>query len=133
MANPEVTNIDSRTLEAGDNKYRQEVLLSGENVLEGEVLGYVSASQKLGASGVADVDGREFASVIAAEDKDASGGDEPITVIYAGDVDDQKLVFDGAETLDTVVAGQPYSFKQLLRNAGIYANAYPAVLIEDNQ
>ena len=133
MANPTIQDITKRELASGDNKFRQEVLLSGEVVLKGEVLGYVSATQKLGSAGAADVDGREFAAVVAAEAKDASGGDEAITVIYAGDVDDSLLQFDGAETLDTVVAGQPHSYKQLLRRAGIDARTYTADQIPDNQ
>lgn len=133
MVNPVITNIDNRTLAMGNNKYRQEVLVSGEVVVEGELLGYIEVGQKLGASAAADVDGREFARVIAAEDKDASGGDEAITVLYEGDVDDSLLVFDGAEGLGTVVAGQSDSYKQMLRSYGILANTYPNVLVQDNQ
>ena len=133
MANPEITNIDNRNLAMGNNKYRQEVLLTGQVVVEGEVLGFVSASQKLVGAASAAIDGSENARVIAAEAKDASGGDKTITVLIEGDVDDSLLVFDGADTLATVVAGQPDSYKQMLRDYGILANTYPNILIKDNQ
>ena len=132
MANPNIENIDNRTLAMGNNKYRQEILLSGV-VVKGEVLGFISASQKLIATIAAAIDGSEVARVIAAEAKDASGGEKPITVLIEGDVDDSLLTFNAAETLDTVPTGQEDSMGQLLRGVGILANTYPNVLVKDNQ
>ena len=133
MSNPEITNVDNRTLEMGNNKFRQETLLSGENVVKGEVLGFVTASNKLMATVLAAVDGSEFARVIAAEAKDASAGDKTITVIIEGDIDDSLLVFNAAEGLTDVVAGQVDTYEQMFRDYGIHANTYPNVLIPDNQ
>lgn len=133
MDNPTITNIDNRTLAMGDNKYRNEILLSGEVVVKGELLGYVTASSKLAATAVGDSDGREYGTVFAAEDKDASGGDTSIKVLIQGDVDDSQITLDGAETLASFIASQPFTIRQILRNAGILVNTYDNVLIPDNQ
>ena len=131
--NPVITNLDKRILEMGDNKFRTGILLSGEVVVKGQVIGFVSASQKLKETASASVDGSEFARAIAFHDVDASGGDKPITYIYEGDVDDSLLVFNGGDTLVTVVAGQPDSYKEMLHGVSILANTYENDQVQDNQ
>lgn len=131
--NPEISNVENRNLEMGDNKWRTETLVDGESVVKGEVLGIITATEKVAASAIADVDGREFAKMIAAEDKIASGQDEKIRVVFAGDVDDSLLVFDGSEGLASFPVGSDETYREMLRGVGIYANTYPNVLIQDNQ
>lgn len=133
MTNPTILNIDSGVLETGDNKFRQETLLSGEVVVKGDVLGFVTTSGKVRITKSAAVDGSENARVVAFHDVDASGGDKNITVIIKGNVDDSLLLFDGADTLATVVAGQPDTYEMMLRDYGILAVNYSRDQIQDNQ
>ena len=133
MANPEITNLDNRTLKMGNNKSRTGVLLSGEVAVEGQVLGFVTASGKLALTKSALITGPEFARVVAEHAVDASGGDKPITYIIEGDLDDSLLVFDGVDDLDTVIAGETDTYREMFRDFGILANTYKNDQIQDNQ
>ena len=133
MANPAITNSNNRTLKMGNNKSRTGVLVSGETAVKGQVLGFVTASNKLALFKSGNVNGSEFARVVAEHDVDASAGDLPITYIIEGDLDDSLLVFDGADTLGTVVAGQTDTVLEMLRDYSILANTYKNDQILDNQ
>ena len=133
MVNPIITNVDNRTLAMGDNEHSQQILLDGQVVVKGQVLGKVTASGKLIKCIAAAVDGSEIPAYVAAQALSPSGADGTITTIKKGDVDDSLLVFNAAEGLLTVPAGQDRNMGELLRVVGICANTYPNVLIQDNQ
>lgn len=130
--NPEIKTIDNRTLPMGDNKYRTGILASGNNAVLGQVLGFLTASNKLGNTAPAKTDGAEFARVIAAHAVDASAGDKDITFFIEGDVDDALIVLDGGADLDTIVAGEVDNYRTMLRDYGILANTYLNDQVIDN-
>lgn len=66
-------------------------LLSGQNVVRGEVLGVVTASGKLKTALAASEDGSEAPQAIAAEAVHANGADAQILVYLGGDFDERKL------------------------------------------
>lgn len=71
-------------------------LLSGENVVAGEVLGIDTASDKIAAYDDGAADGTEIARAIAAEDVDAGAGDKPIVLFVLG-----AFIKDNLTGLDT--------------------------------
>lgn len=133
MSNPEITNLDNRTLKMGNNKSRTGVLVMGEVAVKGQVLGFVTASGKLALFKSGGATGIEFARVVAEHAVDATAADKAITYIIEGDLDDSLLVFDGADDLDTVVAGQTDTVREMLRDFSILANTYLNDQIQDNQ
>ena len=86
---------------AGDKKLVTAVLIliSGENVVRGEVLGQITASLKVNSSLNAAVDGSEVARFIAAEDMDATAGDKEIMVYREGEFDDSEVTFGTGQTI----------------------------------
>ena len=136
MANPNILNVDHRQLPAGDNRYIDGILASGETVVKDQALGIVTSSGEYAALQSAAVDGSQLIRGFAAQDVDASGGAETIRVLNEGDVDDSQIVFDGADTLATVPAtpaGQPDSYRIMLRDYGMTAKTLSDHFIQDNQ
>ena len=130
--NPEIKTIDNRTLPMGNNEYRTGTLASGNNAVLGQVLGFITLSNKLGNTAPAKTDGAEFARVIAAHAVDASGGDQDITYFITGNVDDSQVVLDGGADLDTIVAGEVDNYRTMLRDYTILANTYLNDQVIDN-
>jgi hypothetical protein len=87
-------------------------LVSGQNVVRGEVLGKITTGGKLAASLSAATDGSETPYAIAAEAVDASGGDASIAVYLSGEFDSDKLTIGTAHTAASIKDG--------LRALGIY-------------
>lgn len=75
----------------------KQTLISGQNVVRGKALGKITASNKLKILQSGSGDGSENAYAIAAEDIDASGGDEFITVYLSGGFNRDKVIFDGGD------------------------------------
>lgn len=73
-------------------------LVSGQNVTRGTVLGQITSGGKLNKSLSAASDGSQTPMAIAAEDKDASGGDKTILVYLAGGFKAGRLTFGTAHT-----------------------------------
>ncbi len=73
----------------------------------GTVMGRVSATGKLKPLASAAVDGSQYPVGVLADDYSVEEGeDQELAVCVAGDVDQNKLVFDGADTLSTVIDGR---------------------------
>lgn len=133
MANPNIINVDHRQLPAGDNRYIDAVLVSGQTVVKDQALGIVTASGKYAALKSGETDGSQLIRAWAAEIVDASGGDKNIRILNEGDLDDSQMVFDGSDTLDTVPTGEDDSYRVALRDYGMTAKTLKDHFIQDNQ
>ena len=111
MANPLITNFDrSKTFvwnartETGNNTNST---YDDVTILKATLMGRISASGlliplKSGAS-----DGSQFpVGVLLADTIVEAGATDVITIVVAGDVVADKIVFDGSDTLETVVSGR---------------------------
>lgn len=92
------------------------IILSGENLARGAVLGIVTASSKYRECDTAAVDGSEVPRKILAVAADATGGDVADVVIYnTGQFNEEKITLKGA----TVIA----DVKEDLRDRCIFLKA----------
>jgi hypothetical protein len=134
--NPEITNINSAVVELGNNEYRQVTIASGQDLLAGTVLGKITSSGKYVAVDSTATDGSQLARMILSADCDATDADTFAMAIITGDVDAGLLLFQNADSLDTVPAspsGQPDSYLDQLRDYTIFAITTDQLYIEDNQ
>ena len=99
---------------AGDFPIRTEkvVLISGQNVIRGTVLGVITASGKYNKSLSAAGDGSQNVFAIAAESVDASAGDKELVVYLSGDFNEDQLTFGTGHTAASTFAA--------LRNLSIF-------------
>jgi hypothetical protein len=94
-----------RLLARGPIDARKETLISGENVVRGTVLGKITASGKYNKSLAAAMDGSQTPDVIAAEDKDATGGDKEILVYWIGGFNENALTLGTGHTVASIKEG----------------------------
>lgn len=80
-------------------------LLSGEDVVRGEVLGEVTASGKFAASLSASTDGSETPRAIAAEDMDATTGDMTMLAYVEGEFNEDQLTIGTGHTAASIRQG----------------------------
>lgn len=92
-----------------------ETLITGQNLTRGAVLGRITASGKLNLSLSAAVDGSEVPYAILAEDKDATAGDQPVTVYKTGEFSEGALTIGTGHTAASIKDG--------LRDRGIFLKA----------
>ena len=133
MSNPEILDVDHRQLPAGDNRYIDVILANGESVVKDQALGIVTTSGEYAALQSAAVDGTQLIRAWAAEIGDATGGAITLRVLNEGELDDSKMVFDGADTLETVPTGEDDSYRVALRDYGMTAKTLTDHFIPDNQ
>jgi hypothetical protein len=110
-----MATIEQDNLFAGSFPVETEtaVLLSGQNVTRGTVLGKVTASGKLVIVNSAGTDdGRRAPYAIAAESVDATSGDKNILVYLSGTFNQSSMTFGGSDTIAT--------HKDALRNLSIF-------------
>ncbi len=89
------------------------VLITGQNLVRGSVLGKITASGKLTLSLSAAGDGSEAPFAILAHDTDATAADNDSTPIYlTGDFSDNAIVLGAGHTAASIKDG--------LRNIGIF-------------
>lgn len=80
------------------------VLISGQNLTRGAVLGMITASGKYTLSLLASSDGSQNPSVILAQDCDASGGDAAAVAYFDGTFNFSALTLGTGHTEATVTA-----------------------------
>lgn len=121
MANPVITENDSRPLFIDDIVGRSKTVAQDVSgvIAKGTILGVITASGKLAVAKSGSADGSEHPRYVALADIDATAGDVVTSVGANGKVNEDKLVFDGADTIDTAVGGQSYF--DWLRQSGIVA------------
>ena len=135
MSNPEITNYDTGSLVLANGKFGDINLNAAGAIIypAGQVLAFdaTAAKWKITVSGTAVVANAK--AVLAAETEFAGAGDKLVRAIIGGVVDQNLLVFDGADTIDTIPAGAADSFGLQLRDYGIEVIDPAQQLIEDNQ
>jgi phage baseplate assembly protein gpV len=135
MPNPEITNFDTGSLVLKDGEY-SDITLNAPGAVtypEGQVLAYdaAAAKWKITKSGTAAVANAK--AILSAETEFTGAGDKLVRAAIGGTVDQNFLVFDGADTIDTIPAGAADSFGLQLRDYGILAIDPANLTAEDNQ
>ena len=135
MPNPEITNQDTGSLTVFDGQYGDITLNAPGAVTypKGTVLAFDASAGKWKAtvSGTAAVANAK--ALLAQETEFPGAGDKLVRGVIGGEVDDDKLVFDGADDLDTIPASAADSFRLQLRSYGIIAKPLAEQLNQDNQ
>jgi len=88
------------------------VLVSGQKLTRGAVLGKITTSGKLTLSDDGASDGSETPYAILNEDVDATAGDKSCAILLGGEVNSNALTFGGAHTAQNT--------KDTLRGLGIF-------------
>lgn len=99
------TSITPDNLLVGDAHEEPAVLLSGENVVRGALLGKVTASGKFALSLAAATDGSETPRAIAVEDCDASLADAACLVYLEGVFNEDAVTYGTGHTAASVKQG----------------------------
>ena len=90
------------------------ILISGQNLVRGAVLGKITASGKYTLSASAAVDGSQAPAAILVDDTNASAGDKGVLVYTRGDFLASGLTLGAGHTVSSVLA----AFKDI----GIFIN-----------
>jgi len=107
------TDYDVSKIFVFGNRYEKNTLTNAsggvKSFLPGTLLGRITASGKLVPLASAAVDGSEIpVGILKTSVVDlADATDSEVNVCIAGDVVEAKIIFDGADTVDTVVDGRP--------------------------
>lgn len=109
-----ITDFDVSKIFRRNNRFEQEPFentTGAELVIPGGTLvGRVGGTGNLEIMKSAAVDGSQLPLGVTAEESVtlAIGETRQINICVSGDVEETKLIFDGADDLDTVVATRPY-------------------------
>lgn len=96
----------------GEGETDSGVLVSGQVLDAGALLGKITASGKLTLSLAAATDGSEVPYAILSEATDATSGDKVCPIILAGPVAEKNIIFGAGHTAE--------STKDTLRDLGIF-------------
>lgn len=134
MANPEITNENTGSLVLEDGKFK-DITLNAPGAItypQGQALAFDAAAGKwkITESGTAAVANAK--AILAQETVFSGAGDRLVRAVIGGVVDEDLLVFDGADTVDTIPAGADDSFGLQLRDYGIEALSLAEQRIQDN-
>lgn len=129
MANPEITQNDNTPLLIGDQLLEDQTILAAENPAAGQVLGVITASGKLAKCDSTAVDGSEIPKYLITEAV-TNAADVVKSVVKTGIYDENKLVFEGTDTLATVVSGK--TMKDWLHERGLYGKDSQHLDFPDN-
>lgn len=110
-ANQITVNTDLSKIFVWDNRYQKGTVNNATYddivLLQGQLMGRVSATQKLKKLASGSNDGSQFPVGILAEDYTVQDmSDQDVYICVSGDVDETLLVFDGSDNLNTVVSGR---------------------------
>lgn len=135
MPNPEIINYDTGSLVLKDGEFA-DITLNAPGAItypEGQVLAFdaSAAKWKITKSGTAAVANAK--AILAGESVFSGAGDKLVRAIIGGTVDQNFLVFDGADTIATIPAAADDSFGLQLRDYGIIAIDPAQLTAEDNQ
>ncbi len=105
-----------------------------QNLLAGQLIGRVTATNNLEVLKSAAVDGSEIPLGILAEDVTLQIGETlEVNICIEGEVAIEKVILDGADTLDTIIDGRPIRDRINADTAGIKLTAADQVTGFDNQ
>jgi hypothetical protein len=111
-----IETFDYDNLIQGESVTDSGVLITGQNLGRGSLLGKITASGKLNLSLSTADDGSEVPYAILNEDTDATLADKTCPIIIAGEVSEDAIVYGAAHTKATVKDG--------LRSLGIFLKTY---------
>lgn len=135
MTNPVITNNDVAGIFTFANDFRDITLSAAGAVTypEGQVLAFNASTGKwdITKSGTAAIANAK--AVLAEEAAFTGAGDKLVRACVKGEVDEDLLIFDGSDTIDTIPAGAADSFRVQLRDYMIIARKYAQQLRQDNQ
>jgi len=98
--------------DAAEANIKKVVLIAGQNLKRGALLGMITASKKTTLSLAASADGSEQPDLILAHDVDASAGDVEAMAYYTGTFNSKALTIGAGHTVASVF--------EALRVKGIY-------------
>lgn len=110
-ANQSITNYDNSFIFLRDNKYEggeyTNDTYDDEVLSAGQLMGRVAATGALVVLKSAAGDGSELPVGILTQDTDVATGDTVnINICVGGEVAEEKVLFDGTDTLDTIIDGR---------------------------
>lgn len=133
--NPVIENQDRSSLVVWNGKFKDITLNAGGAVIypAGKVLAFdgPAGKYKITESGTAAVANSK--AVLVQETEFTGAGDKLVRAVIGGRVDSSLLIFDGADTLDTIPATGDETFRIQLRSYGIVAEDLSEQYIQDNQ
>lgn len=94
------------------------VLISGQNLLRGALLGKITASGKYTLSLSASGDGSQTPVAILAEDTNAAAGDKNTVAYFRGDFDASAVIFGTGHTAASTKAGLRTNNIELISTQG---------------
>lgn len=103
MSLTQVGSVDYQNLIAGDfpQMTSSEIVLTGNDLAIGTVVGKITASSKLVAVDSANSDGSENPYGVLAQKTDATTGDKTTVVWLTGEFNSERLIFGGSDTIAT--------------------------------
>ena len=108
----EVFTPDALLLSTANVRTKKRILITGQNLARGAVLGTITTGGKLNLSLSAAVDGSQTPQYILAEPCNATAADAECIVFETGEFNSAALILGTAHTLATIEQG--------LRSKGIY-------------
>lgn len=116
-----------------DNKFRTVTIAnsSGSDLVltEGMLIGAVGATYQVYKSGTSNI---QLIGVMAEAKTIANGSSADVTIGVSGKVAEEKLVFDGSDTIATVVSNKTIRDRLASDTLGIYAVATDELTAADN-
>jgi hypothetical protein len=120
-----IQNYDLGKIFIGRNRYDSASYINNSgystlNLLQGTVMGRVTATRVLKPATATSTDGSQIPIGILAHDVSVlSGETKSVTICVEGDVAEEKVIFLYGDTLDTVVGGRIYRDQIAANTVGI--------------
>lgn len=131
------TNSDRSKVFIWDNRFSNFVFTAGGSpvtLIPGQLMGRISATQKVALLASAAVDGSQFPIGIVNEDRVVAAGETvTIALCIAGDVAKEKVILQGADTMATVISGRSIEDRISTDTTGIILVASTELTGYDNQ
>lgn len=110
-SNMAIINTETAKIFIGENRYKTSQYTNGGGgpvtIPAGKLLGQINATGKVAPLTSGAVDGSQFPVGVNVEERTvAAGVTVDLTYCVGGDVAEDKVVLDGADTLNTVVTGR---------------------------
>jgi hypothetical protein len=133
-SNDALINNDTTPLFVGEvHSAKGLTIITGQGVLaKGSVLGVITASGKLKLTAAANGDGSEVPIYVLLQEVDTTAADVVRDVGERGDVAEEKLIFGGADTIDTA-SGNGRTHRENLKASLILPISQNQLTSQDNQ
>lgn len=137
-SNFSITNYDTSKMFVGENSWAQGEFTNSTyddvTLVQGTLLGRVASTGEIVVCTSAASDGSQFPVGVLANNVVVAAGDtQTLTYCIAGEVIESKIVFDGSDTLATVVSSRTFRDRIASDTAGIVLVATQELTDFDNQ